>query len=76
VTLRAAREARRVRYIGVTHYLASAHVELERVIRREKPDFLQVHYSVAEPQAGHGCCPSRESSASRCSSTGHSRKAR
>jgi diketogulonate reductase-like aldo/keto reductase len=51
-TLRAAREARRVRYIGVTHYLASAHGELERVIRRQKPDFLQVNYSVAEPEAG------------------------
>jgi len=57
VTLRAAREARRVRYIGVTHYLASAHVELERVIRREKPDFLQVNYSVAEPQAGQRLLP-------------------
>lgn len=51
-TLRAARDAGTVRYIGVTHYLASAHGELERVIRREKPDFLQVNYSLAEPDAG------------------------
>jgi len=51
-TLRAARDAGTVRYIGVTHYLASAHAELERVIRREKPDFLQVNYSIAEPEAG------------------------
>ncbi len=51
-TLRAARDAGTVRYIGVTHYLASAYVELERVIRREKPDFLQVNYSLAEPGAG------------------------
>ena len=51
-TLRAAREAGTVRYVGVTHYLASAHAELERVIRREKPDFLQVNYSLAEPEAG------------------------
>ena len=51
-TLRAAREAGRVRYLGVTHYLASAHAELERIIRREKPDFLQVNYSIAEPGAG------------------------
>ncbi len=50
-TLREAREAERVRYVGVTHYLASAHGELERVIRREKPDFLQVNYSLAEPEA-------------------------
>jgi diketogulonate reductase-like aldo/keto reductase len=56
-TLRAAREAGTVRYIGVTHYLASAHAELERVIRREKPDFLQVNYSIAEPQAGARLLP-------------------
>ena len=57
VTLRAAREADRVRYLGVTHYLANAHAELERVIRREKPDFLQVNYSIAEPEAGARLLP-------------------
>ena len=56
-TLRAAREAGTVRYVGVTHYLASAHAELERVIRREKPDFLQVNYSIAEPEAGARLLP-------------------
>jgi diketogulonate reductase-like aldo/keto reductase len=56
-TLRAARDAGTVRYIGVTHYLASAHEELERVIRREKPDFLQVNYSLAEPEAGARLLP-------------------
>ncbi len=56
-TLRAARDAGTVRYVGVTHYLASAHAELERVIRREKPDFLQVNYSLAEPDAGQRLLP-------------------
>jgi len=56
-TLRAARDAGTVRYVGVTHYLASAHAELERVIRREKPDFLQVNYSIAEPEAGARLLP-------------------
>jgi diketogulonate reductase-like aldo/keto reductase len=56
-TLRAARDAGTVRYIGVTHYLASAHPELERVIRREKPDFMQVNYSLAEPDAGARLLP-------------------
>ncbi len=51
-TLRAAKAAGQVRSIGVTHYLASAHAELERVIRRERPDALQINYSVAEPEAG------------------------
>ena len=56
-TLRAARDAGTVRYIGVTHYLVSAHFELERVIRREKPDFIQVNYSLAEPDAGARLLP-------------------
>jgi aryl-alcohol dehydrogenase-like predicted oxidoreductase len=56
-TLREARESGTVRYIGVTHYLASAHAELERVIRREKPDFLQMNYSLAEPEAGTRLLP-------------------
>ena len=56
-TLRQARDAGRVRYVGVTHYLASAHAELERVIRRERPDFLQVNYSIAEPEAGARLLP-------------------
>ncbi|MGH8249957.1 MAG: aldo/keto reductase [Steroidobacteraceae bacterium] len=56
-TLRTAKEEGTVRYIGVTHYVASAHAELERVIHREKPDFLQVNYSLAEPEAGERLLP-------------------
>ena len=56
-TLRAAKEAGTVRHVGVTHYAASAHAELERVIRREHPDFLQVNYSLAEPEAGQRLLP-------------------
>jgi diketogulonate reductase-like aldo/keto reductase len=56
-TLRAARDAGTVRYVGVTHHVASAHQELERVIRRERPDFLQINYSLAEPQAGDRLLP-------------------
>ena len=56
-TLRAAKDAGTVRYIGVTHYQANAHAELERIIRREHPDFLQVNYSLAEPEAGTRLLP-------------------
>ncbi|MGH8131527.1 MAG: aldo/keto reductase, partial [Steroidobacteraceae bacterium] len=56
-TVRAAQDAGSVRYVGVTHYVASAHAELERVIRRERPDFMQVNYSVAEPDAGRRLLP-------------------
>lgn len=51
-TLREAQGVGTVRYVGVTHYLASAHAELEQVIGRERPDFLQINYSLAEPGAG------------------------
>lgn len=55
--LREAQQAGTVRYVGVTHYVASAHAELERVIRRERPDFLQINYSLAEPEAGDRLLP-------------------
>jgi aryl-alcohol dehydrogenase-like predicted oxidoreductase len=50
-TLRALREARRVRYLGITHYRADAHADLERVLGAEKFDWLQVNYSLAEREA-------------------------
>ena len=56
-TLREAQQSGTVRYVGVTHYVASAHAELERVIRRERPDFLQINYSLAEPEAGDRLLP-------------------
>jgi aryl-alcohol dehydrogenase-like predicted oxidoreductase len=56
-TLRSAQQSGTVRYLGVTHYVASAHAELERVIRRDRPDFLQINYSLAEPEAGDRLLP-------------------
>ena len=50
-TLRAWKDAGRIRYLGVTHYTASAYDELERVLRGEPLDFVQVNYSLAEPEA-------------------------
>jgi aryl-alcohol dehydrogenase-like predicted oxidoreductase len=44
-TLRAFKEAGRVRYIGVTHYTVSAQPELCRVLERERLDFVQFNYS-------------------------------
>jgi diketogulonate reductase-like aldo/keto reductase len=39
------------RYIGVTHYQDHAHDELEAIINADKPDFLQLNYSIAERDA-------------------------
>lgn len=36
----------RVRYVGLTHYLESAHDDLADMVRKHKPDFLQINYSV------------------------------
>ena len=36
------------RYVGITHYLDHAHERLIELMRREKPDFLQVNYSLAD----------------------------
>jgi diketogulonate reductase-like aldo/keto reductase len=50
-TLRDWKAAGRIRYLGVTHYTASAYDELERVLRAEPLDFVQVNYSLGERQA-------------------------
>jgi aryl-alcohol dehydrogenase-like predicted oxidoreductase len=44
-TLVAWKREGRIRYIGVTHYTASAHAALEAVMRRHRPDFVQLDYS-------------------------------
>ncbi len=50
-TLREWKTAGRVRYLGVTHYHAGAHADLEKIIRPGDVDFVQVNYSLAEPEA-------------------------
>ncbi len=52
-TLAEWKAAGRVRYVGVTHYHAGAHAELERVVAAGGFDFVQVNYSIGEPEAEH-----------------------
>jgi diketogulonate reductase-like aldo/keto reductase len=56
-TLRDWKERGLVRYIGVTHYKAAAHAELEAVLRTEAIDFVQVNYSMVEPEAADHLLP-------------------
>jgi len=56
-TLRDWQQAGRVRYVGVTHYTASAYDELERVLRAEPLDFVQVNYSLGEREAERRILP-------------------
>jgi aryl-alcohol dehydrogenase-like predicted oxidoreductase len=51
-TLREWKRSGKVRYVGVTHYHAGAHAELEQFMRPGDIDFVQVNYSLAEPEAG------------------------
>jgi diketogulonate reductase-like aldo/keto reductase len=45
-TLRAWKAAGTVRHWGITHYSISAFEEMERIVKAEKPDFVQLPYSM------------------------------
>ncbi|VVO19868.1 aldo/keto reductase [Pseudomonas fluorescens] len=47
----------KTRYIGVTHYTDSGLAELEKILRTEKLDFIQIHYSVNSPNAARTVLP-------------------
>jgi diketogulonate reductase-like aldo/keto reductase len=56
-TIRALQQSGRLRYSGITHYRADAHAELERVLGAERFDWVQLNYSLAEPEAGARLLP-------------------
>ncbi len=56
-TLRGLRDQGRVRYVGVSHYTASAYPELESVLRAEKLDFVQLNYAVDDREAERRILP-------------------
>ena len=50
-TLRSWKQAGTIRYWGITHYTESAFREMEQIVRTEKPDFVQLPYSVGAREA-------------------------
>ena len=56
-TLRDWKAQGRIRYIGITHYTASAYAEVEAVLRAEPLDFLQINYSIDARQAEERLLP-------------------
>lgn len=50
-TLRRWKAEGRIRYVGVTHYTASAYRELEAVLRAEALDFVQINYAADDRDA-------------------------
>lgn len=56
-TLRQWKTEGRIRYIGVTHYTASAYDQLAGVLESEELDFVQLNYSIAEREAEQRLLP-------------------
>ena len=56
-TLKDWKKQGRVRYIGITHYTASAYPEVERWMRTGDYDFLQINYSLDEREADDRLLP-------------------
>lgn len=52
--------AGKTKYVGLTHYVERGHADIERLMRTEKPDFIQINYSVAAPQAAKSIFPTAQ----------------
>jgi len=56
-TLQEWKEAGRIRYIGITHYLSDMHDELAKMIRTVPLDFVQFNYSITDRDAEQRLLP-------------------
>src|ERR1051325_6125618 len=56
-TLQQWKQQGRIRYTGITHYESGALNEIEKLIRSETFDFLQINYSLMEPEAEERVLP-------------------
>jgi diketogulonate reductase-like aldo/keto reductase len=56
-TLREWKQQGRIRYIGITHHESGALSEIEKLMRSETFDFLQINYSLMEPEAEERVLP-------------------
>ena len=50
-TIRDWQQDGRIRYNGLTHYTESAFNRLETAMTKHNPDFIQINYSLGEPEA-------------------------
>jgi diketogulonate reductase-like aldo/keto reductase len=56
-TLREWKAQGRIRYLGITHYEAGAFADVEKIMRGEKLDFVQINYSLMEREAEERLLP-------------------
>jgi len=56
-TLREWKAQGRIRYLGITHYEEGAFADVEKIMRSEKLDFVQINYSLMEREAEERVLP-------------------
>ena len=56
-TLREWKQQGRIRYFGITHHESGAFDQMEKLMRNEKLDFIQINYSLMEPEAEERVLP-------------------
>jgi len=56
-TIKDWQEQGRIRYSGLTHYHAGAFDSLESAMKKHKPDFIQINYSLSEHEADERLLP-------------------
>jgi diketogulonate reductase-like aldo/keto reductase len=56
-TLQEWKQQGRIRYTGITHYESGALGEIEKLMRSQKFDFLQINYSLMETEAEERVLP-------------------
>jgi len=56
-TLRGWKEEKKIRYLGITHYTVSAYPDLERILKTEPVDFVQLNYNISTREAANRLLP-------------------
>jgi diketogulonate reductase-like aldo/keto reductase len=56
-TLHDLKSQKKIRNIGITHYTSSAYAEVERWLKAESYDFLQINYSLGERESENRLLP-------------------
>ena len=56
-TLRDWKAKNKIRYLGITHYTSSAYADVEKWLKAEQYDFLQINYSLAERESERRLLP-------------------
>ena len=56
-TLRKWKEEGKIRYIGITHYHSGGYEEVEKILRNEPLDFLQINYNLAIRESSNRILP-------------------